>query len=313
MTPLVSVIIPSHNKGRTIQASIESVLRQTVKDIDILVVDDGSEDETRKQVRAFGSRVTYLWQAQAGVSAARNHGVRASRGEYVAFLDGDDLWLAHKLERQLNVLEDEPQLDAVQCSVYLVNNQLEVVEARRCDPSRDTWLDFLLFRNLPGVGSTLLARRRRLESLGGFGEDLVILEDWDLACRFARTNSLKSLPEFLVLYRQHAGNRSRVVTIHEEPGVLSLGRLFADPLVDPAIRAQEARIWARFYGMLAGGYLQNRQWRDGLSWAWRALRTSPSVAPYMAGLPIRHLRRCVAARQSLSFAEELSFGVMSTT
>lgn len=307
--PTVSAIIPSYNKGSTIRAAMESVRRQTFRDVEILVVDDGSTDDTQEQVVGYGHGVRYIRQAQAGVSAARNHGVRASRGEYVAFLDGDDLWLPQKLERQLQVLHEEPRLDAVQCSVYLVNDQLEVVEARRCDSSQDTLLDFLLFRNLPGVGSALLARKRRLESLGGFGEDLVILEDWDVACRFARTNSLRSLPEFLVLYRQHEGNRSRVVKIHVEPGFLSLGRLFADPELDPAIRAQEAKIWARFYSMLAGGYIQNRQWREGLHWAWRALRTCPSVTSYMAGLPVRRLQRLMTSRQGCSFTEDLSFGV----
>jgi glycosyltransferase involved in cell wall biosynthesis len=304
------VIIPAHNKGTTIRASIESVLRQTITDVEIIVVDDGSVDDTAERLRSPIPGVRYLRQEPSGVSAARNRGVREARAPYVAFLDGDDLWLPDKLERQLAVLEREPGIDAVQCSVYLVSNRLEVIDARRCDPAQDTLEDFLFFRNLPGFGSTLLARKSRIETLGGFGEDLVILEDWDLACRLARTGSLRSLPDFLALYRQHAGNRSRVVKIHVEPGFRSLGRLFADPALDAAIRRQEARIWARFYSMLAGGYLQHGQWREGLRWMGKALGTSPWVAPYFAALPARRLQRWLTRQERRSFGDQFSFAVL---
>lgn len=306
----VSVVIPAYNAEATIGPTIESVLRQTVQKIEIIVVDDGSSDGTQQEVKRFGHQVRYIHQERSGVSAARNRGIGEAHGEWVAFLDGDDVWLPRKLERQLEVLSREPSLDAVQCSVHLVNDQLQVVDSRPCTPAQDTWLDFLLFRNLPGLGSTLLARKCRLEALGGFGIDLVILEDWDLACRLARTDSLRSVPEFLVLYRQHPGNRSRVVEIHEEPGFRSLGRLFADPTLPAAIRSEAARIWARFYSMLAGGYIQHGQWHRGLYWTWRALRTSPKVCPYFAGMPLRRLRRILTARRRLSLADQLSFAVL---
>lgn len=307
--PTVSVVIPAHNKGSTIMSAIESVLHQTFTDLEIMVVDDGSTDDTWKRVNEFGNHVRYIRQESAGVSAARNRGIQESRGELVSFLDGDDLWLPRKLEVQLAAFLREPGIDAVQCSAYLVNNSLQIVEARWCDPSRDSLRDFLLFRNLPALGSTLVVRRDRLVALGGFGTDLVILEDWDIACRLARSGTLRSIPDFLVLYRQHPGNRSRNVVIHVEPGFRSLGRLFSDPTLDPAIRAQEARIWSRFYAMLAGGYLQNRQWQQGMRWAWQAMRTSPWVGAYIAGVPIRYVRRVVASRRGISFADELSCAV----
>lgn len=295
---MVTVIIPAHNQGRTIGATIQSVLHQTVRDVEIIVVDDGSTDDTAGRVRPFEGRVRYVWQAQAGVSSARNHGLRLARGELLAFLDGDDLWLPQKLERQLARLSQAPARDAVQCSVHLVNDRLDILETRWCDPVQDTLLDFLLFRNLPGFGSTLLVRRGVLEALGGFGEDLVILEDWDLACRLARRGALASLPDPLVLYRQHGGNRSRQVAIHIEPGYRSLGRLFADPALAPAIRRREQLIWARLFAMLAGGYAQARRWGEAWVWGWRALCRCPAVAGYMAAMPRRWLgRRCAAGRR----------------
>ena len=306
MGPTVSVIIPAFNKGATIAAAIESVRRQTFLDFEIIVVDDGSTDDTLKKVQGLGPGVRLLHQNRSGVSAARNLGIQEARGEFVAFLDGDDLWLPRKLEMQLAALAQEAGRDAVQCSVYLVNDHLRVLSSRPCTPKQDTLIDFLLFRNLPGFGSTLLARKKTLERLGGYGTDLVILEDWDLACRLAGSNALRSLPDFLVLYRQHPGNRSRQVEIHVEPGFRSLSRLFANPTLESDIRRQEARIWAHFYAMLAGGYAQNRRWQESLYWGWRALSKSPQVSGYFMGLPIRRLRQWIGSRQGMSFTGEFS-------
>lgn len=308
--PLISVIIPAYNKASTIVSTIESVSKQTLRDFEIIVVDDGSTDGTKEKVLSLGDRIRFLQQERGGVSAARNRGMEEAQGEFVAFLDGDDLWLPRKLELQMNCLEREKGRQAVQCSVYLVNNRLHAVGARLCAPAQDNLLDFLLFRNLPGFGSTLLARRSVIRQMGGFGTDLVILEDWDLACRLARSDALVSLPDFLVLYRQHPGNRSRQVEIHVEPGFLSLGRLFGDPSLAPSVRQQQERIRARFYAMLAGGYIQNRQWNQGIRWGIKALITSPRVSSTLAGLPLRWIQRTLTSQRGISFENQFPFAVL---
>ena len=311
MTPAVSVVIVTYNKEATVGAAIESVLRQTYQDLEILVVDDGSMDRTAERARAFGDQVRYLYKQNGGTGSARNLGIAQARGEYVAFLDGDDLWLPRKLEVQMAAFDREPTVLGVQCSAYCVNDELEVIEQRACDPARDSLLDFLLFHNLPAFSSTIVVRRDRIRELGGFGTDLVILSDWDMACRLARVGILRSVPAFLVLYRHYTGNQSRDVGIHIEPGIRSLTRFFSDPALDPMISRQKAHVWARFYAMLAGGYVRNREWGPGLGWAWRAMRTSPRVAPYIAGMPVRHMRRAYALRRKVSFARELSFALSS--
>jgi len=305
--PTVSVVIVTYNKADTIGPAIESVLRQTYQDFEILVVDDGSTDETAERVRAFGDRVRHLPKENGGTGSARNLGLAEARGEYVAFLDGDDLWLPRKLEVQMAAFQREPDLVAVQCSAYCVNNELEVVEWRACSPARDSLLNFLLFRNLPAFSSAVVIRRDVACRLGGFGTDLVILSDWDMACRLARTGTLRSVPEFLVLYRHYPGNQSGDVGIHLEPGVRSLTRFFAEPTLDPRIRNREPLVWARFYAMMAGGYLRNGEWGHALAWAWRALRTSPRVAGYMSGMPARRLRRLLTTHRKISFAGDLSW------
>lgn len=302
MSSAVSVVIATYNKADTIRAAIDSVLNQTYRDFEILVVDDGSTDDTAQRVKPYGDKIRYLPKKNGGTGSTRNLGIAQARGRFVAFLDGDDLWLPNKLELQMAAFEKEPQLAAVQCSAHYVDPALKVIETRRCSPGQDTLLDFLLFRNLPAFASCVVIKKEILEKIGGFGLNLVILSDWDMCCRIARAGTLRSVPEPLVLYRQYPNNQSRSVEIHIWSGMRSMRRFFADPSLPPEIKRKERRIRARFYAMIAGGYVRNRNWSKGFAWSCRALRTSLAVAPYVAGMPLRRLRKAAAPPQSLTFS-----------
>ncbi len=304
--PTVSVVIVTYNKADTVSAAIESVLRQTFSDLEILVVDDGSTDDTVRKVAAYGDRVRYIQKINGGTGSARNRGIAEARGKYVAFLDGDDLWLPRKLELQMEAFKREPALVAVQCGAYCVDPYLRVLETRRCSPRRDSLKEFLFFNNLPAFASTVIVRRDVFDRVGGFALDLVILSDWDMACRLARAGTLRSVPELLVLYRQYPKNQSRDVKIHVWSGVRSLRRFFKRNRPDPEILAMERQAWARFYAMIGGGCVRNRDWKSGLAWTCKALRTSPAVLPYVAGMPLRRLRRLLSADHSRSFQQEFS-------
>lgn len=308
-TPTVSVVIVTYNKADTVAAAIESVLRQTYSDFELLVVDDGSTDDTASRMKAFGPSVRYLPKENGGTGSARNLGIAQSQGRYVAFLDGDDLWLPRKLEIQMAAFEREPQILAVQCSAYCVDEKLQVIENRTCHPALDSLVDFLLFHNLPAFSSAVVIRKEALESVGGFGTDLVILSDWDMAIRLARVGTLRSVPDPLVLYRHYPNNQSRDVGIHIDSGIRSLTRFFSDSTLDPKIRARENWVWARFYAMLGGGYIRSSQWNEGLHWTLEAIRTSPRVIPYVAGMPIRRLRRRCLTLGGKSFAGEFPYAV----
>lgn len=302
MPPAVSVVIATYNKADTIRAAIDSVLNQTYKDFEVLVVDDGSKDDTAQRVKPYGDKVRYIPKKNGGTGSTRNLGIAQSRGRYVAFLDGDDLWLPRKLELQMKAFEKEPGLAAVQCSAHYVDPKLNTIETRLCTPERDTLLDFLLFRNLPAFASCVVIRKEVLERIGGFGLDLVILSDWDMACRLAKAGTLRSVSEPLVLYRQYPNNQSRSVEIHIGSGMRSLRRFFKDPTLAPGIRRSERRVRARFYAMIAGGYVRNGKWRKGFDWSCRALRTSLLVTPYVAGMPLRRLLKSWSAPKKLAFS-----------
>ena len=236
-------------------------------------------------------RIQLISQRNAGTSAARNSGINAASGRYVAFLDADDIWLPHKLERQLALLEARPDAHAVQAGATFVDDRRRVLSVRPCRPWRDGVWDVLRFQNLPAFPSTFLADRDRLREKGGFDTSLVILEDWEMAIHALRHWNLQSIEEPLALYRVHPNNRSRDVSLHVEPGHLVLERLFADPSLPPEVAGKRDRAYARLYAMLAGGAFNARDWRDFVRWSRAALRRDPAVAGYMARLPLRRLSR----------------------
>ena len=298
--PAVSVVIPAYNAERTLEASIRSVLAQTMRDLELVVVDDGSADQTVALAGSISDpRVSVLSQDNAGAAAARNTGIRAATGRYVAFLDADDLWVADKLERQLTAFERDPEAIAVQAGAYFVDPALRILSVERCRPASDTLLQFLQFGGLPAVMETLVVRREIFDEIGMFDESLAILEDWELAIRLARHGRVVGLPEPLALYRLHPGNRSHDLQLHVEPGLRVLARLFADASLPVHVRARKRRIYARFYLMLMGGALRERDPRQVAHWGARAVATDPRALGYLAAMPARRMRR---ARDARAFA-----------
>jgi GT2 family glycosyltransferase len=149
---LVSVVIPTYNRARILGSAIESALRQKAR-TEIIVVDDGSRDDTEKVVSRFGSRIRYLRQRNAGVAAARNTGMRQAKGEFIAFLDSDDIWLDWKLEAQLAALRPFPKVGLVWTDMSAIDAKGKVVYERYLRPGYDAYREVDFDALMPQVAT----------------------------------------------------------------------------------------------------------------------------------------------------------------
>ncbi len=206
--PAVSVVIPTYNRAHVLGRALKSVLAQTFDDFEVLVVDDGSTDDTEDLVTAFGdSRIRYLAQSEnRGVGAARNRGLREARGEFVAFLDSDDEWHPKKLDRQIAVFRDRPE------EIGLVYTGVESVfgdGSRRVDlPTRrgNVYEKLLLENVIHGGGSNAMIRRNVIATVGFFDEAFPAIEDYDYWLRISRFFEIDFVDEPLIRYhdsREH--------------------------------------------------------------------------------------------------------------
>jgi glycosyltransferase involved in cell wall biosynthesis len=184
--PRVSVIIPTYNRAWSLHAAVQSVLKQTYADYELIVVDDGSTDETAAMLSRFKG-VSVLHQERQGVSAARNRGVRASQGEFVAFLDSDDTWLPDKLSVQVRYFDDNPGAVICQTEEIWVRRGVRVNPGRRHRKQAGMIFKPSLALCLVSPSAVML-RRSLFASIGGFDEQLPACEDYDLwlriSCRY---------------------------------------------------------------------------------------------------------------------------------
>ena len=206
LLPQVSVVVPTHNRARLLDRTLRSILAQHQVNLEVVVVDDGSTDDTAALASAADPRVQVLRNAIAqGVSAARNRGVAAASGEWIAFCDDDDLWAPEKLARQLSAAQTAGA-GWVYTGDVNVDNAVRVLSGGR-PPDPDAVMALLPRWNpLSSGGSNVMVRADVLREIGGFDPTLRRTEDWDLWIRLARTGTPAWVCEPLVAYRFHAQN-----------------------------------------------------------------------------------------------------------
>jgi glycosyltransferase involved in cell wall biosynthesis len=202
--PLVSVIIPAYNSGAYLRPTVESVLTQAHRPIEILIVDDGSTDDTARTAESFGPPVRLLRQARTGHPAARNAGIRAAIGDYLAFVDHDDLWSPGKLEAQLARFSNEPSLDLVFGHIRnFFSDELSTEERSRLRTPMEP---------LPGLlQGAMLAKRSSFERVGLFAEERIVGDFIDWYGRAMNAGmKMQMLSETVLLRRIHRGNHQRM-------------------------------------------------------------------------------------------------------
>lgn len=199
--PRVSVIIPVYNGAATVAGAIESVLAQTFTDFEIIAIDNGSIDSSRELLSRYAGRVKILEEPKRGPSAARNTGVRASSGEYLAFLDADDWWLPAMLERTVQTLDRDPDCALVYTNLALVDSTGRELMASLAGDSHPPTVDEMLERLWPILPSGVVMRRRAFDLAGGFSEQLTAFEDVYLWLRAREYGNFHYLAEPLAVWR----------------------------------------------------------------------------------------------------------------
>jgi glycosyltransferase involved in cell wall biosynthesis len=191
--------VAAYNASAYVRTAIEGVLAQTIGDIEVIVVDDGSIDNTAQVVQAIADeRVRYVYQVNQGPSAARNAGIRLARGEFVAFLDSDDRWMPSKLEAQLDRFKEVPGAGLVHCTTIIVDNDGHV---QRCQAAslEGYALDALLMGNKIATSSVMVPRHV-FDRVGGFDESISRGEDWEMWLRISALFPIAAVSKPLVVY-----------------------------------------------------------------------------------------------------------------
>ena len=261
MSKTVSVVIPTYNYGRFIAEAIESVLAQTYEIGDIIVIDDGSTDDTEKIVSQFAGRVRYFRQENAGVCAARNNGIAKATGDFIAFLDADDIWYPEKTEKQLKKFAADPAVGLVHCGM----REFDTVTGKTIRLHRkggEGWVaeDILIWEKpvIIGTGGSIIVRREVIDTVGNFDTRLKNGEDWEFCLRVARKYKVAFVKGPYVDYRNHGVNAHMNVDEMERSTLIAWAKAFDSD--DRSVLRLRSRSYGNLHKVLAGSYMQNRQY-----------------------------------------------------
>lgn len=288
MNPKVSVIIPNYNYEKFIAATVESVLAQTYENIEIIIVDDGSKDNSLEVLKQFGEKIRIIEQKNQGVSEARNNGVRNSTGDFVAFLDADDIWLPEKLQRQIEKFNSDAEIGLVHCSMTLIDPQDKPIGELK--DGQEDWVaeEFLLFERgvVVGAGSTALVKRQIFDEVGGFDLRLSTAADWDFCYQISCKYRFGFISEPLVLYRMHGTNMHGNIPRMEREMMLGFEKAFTGK---PSVNHREC--YGNLHKVLAGSYFHAKQYKNFIRQAMKSIWMKPSNVRYFAQFPLRRLQK----------------------
>lgn len=294
----VSVIIPSYNYGHFIREAIDSLMAQTLRPAEIIVVDDGSTDNTIEVLRAYGDSVKIICQENAGAAAARNRGAAIAASDVIAFMDADDIWLPHKLERQMECLRVDPDIGIVSCGFVWVDANGHREIARVTESEEGFVASRMLHFREPVVctSACMLLPRRLFQQFGGFDESLRTCEDWDFTFRVTRTHKLRFLPEILWKYRCHGSG------LHESKyNAVSMRHAFQKAFATDIVAqlANPRDCWGRAHHQIASAFLNNREYARSIVYLALAISCRPACvfAPFRFGWHSAHatLKRILAS------------------
>lgn len=292
MTAKVSVIIPTYNYGRFIAEAIESVLEQAYPASEIIVVDDGSTDDTEIVVAKFGEKVQYIKQANGGVCAARNNGFAKSTGDIIAFLDADDTWMPEKIEKQVAKFAEDAEIGLVHCGTREFDSASGETRALQIE-GKEGWVanEHILF-DKPVINfssSVLMISRKAIDDVGGFDTRLKNGEDWEFCLRVARKYKVGFVPEALVNYRNHGLNAHLDIKEMERSTKIAWEKAF--DTTDEKVLRLRSKSFGNLHKVLAGSYFQAGDFPASLKHAVKSLWYKPQHIGYYLSFPLRKLKK----------------------
>jgi glycosyltransferase involved in cell wall biosynthesis len=289
--PLVSVIIPNYNYANFVCESIDSVLSQTYKNIEIIVVDDGSEDNSKEILKNYGNQIKVVFQKNAGVSAARNNGVKESKGDYLAFLDSDDIWLPEKIEKQVEVFQKKTNLGIVHVGVKEIDGEGNAIETKLDGLSGWHSHELLLFSRsvVLGGGSGFMVSRKVFDEVEGFDLRLLTSADWDLFYRISCHYQIEFVSEVLMKYRIHISNMHGNIARMEREMLLAFEKAFSEK--SEKVQKIKRDAYSNLYKVLAGSYFHVGQYMNFARTAVKSIYLKPSNLLYFVLFPKRVVQR----------------------
>ncbi len=219
MSKLVTIIMPVYNAGTYLRISLDSILSQSYQNFEIIAVDDGSTDNSCEILSSYGDRVTRISQPNKGPSSARNTGIRKANGEYIAFLDADDLWMPTKLEMQVRFLEENPDVEFVYTDFFIIDSAGTHIGNIHFEEILDQQelINTMLVRNvMNGANSSSLMKKICFDKAGYFDETMKGCEDRDMWMRIARNCTVRVIQEPLMQYRFHPSNAHKNIPMMQQ-------------------------------------------------------------------------------------------------
>ncbi|MEB3339121.1 MAG: glycosyltransferase family A protein [Leptolyngbyaceae bacterium] len=295
--PKVSIIIPAYNAMSYLPETVQSALRQTFTDFEILIINDGSTDGIVEwATQLTDPRVKLVSQTNQGVSVARNTGIAQAQGEYIAFLDADDLWEPSKLAKQVQCLDQNPTVGLVNTWVVNIDEQNHP-DNNVCTTYGEGWIwQQMIQQNLILCGSVAMVRQRCFAAVGGFDPDLQSAEDWEMWIRIASRYPFALLKEPLVFYRQclHTGSKSNHLQQHLQYCLRVIEKTFQT--APPELWDLRERAYGLAYLAVAWKPIQTQDPQKALEFCRQALQHSPQLRYSQTYL---RLRVSIAALQWL--------------
>lgn len=275
MQPQVSVIMPTYNRRDFICEAIQSVLTQRHQSLELIIVDDGSTDNTKEYIEESYSdtRIRYFYQENQGQSAARNFGLSIAKGDYICFLDSDNRWLPKKLAKSLELFDEISEIDVVYADTITIDEKGDIISEENMTRYSGIISDQLLKDNCVSI-NTLMAKRHCFEEMGGFDESLRVAEDYELWLRFSTKYKFQYIPEFFAEYRimkvHVSSDKDRVFEINERI-IFNFLDIYGDTLTGREISTG----LNAFYTRKGRYFVSERRWKIGAASFFQALLRKP--------------------------------------